>query len=240
MTFSRKNLKYKNGLIHFRTEDEFIMKKKIFAAFLLGIISIACSGTPSSETAKTETTTPARPAAPALATPNPAITDPEVAVIETDYGKIKIKFFPDVAPQHVENFKKLAREQFYNGLAFHRVIPDNIIQGGDPNTRSGDPSEWGMGQPGQPNVNAEFNTRPFVKGTVGMARRGGDVNSATSQFFICLTEHPEWNGKYTVFGEVVQGIETVKLISNAPSDPTSQKVKDKVVMKKVFIEKAGN
>jgi peptidyl-prolyl cis-trans isomerase B (cyclophilin B) len=159
-------------------------------------------------------------------------------VIDTSYGKIRIRFYPDVAPLHVENFKKLAREKFYDGLGFHRVIPDNIIQGGDPQTRSGDPKTWGMGMPGQPTVQAEFNTRPFVKGTVGMARRGGDPDSGTSQFFICLTEHPEWDGQYTVFGEVIEGIETVAKISNAPSNPMSQKVDQKIVMNRVLIEKA--
>ncbi|HMY74570.1 MAG TPA: peptidylprolyl isomerase, partial [Blastocatellia bacterium] len=101
-------------------------------------------------------------------------------------GVIKIKLFPDVAPKHVENFKKLAQEGFFNGTGFHRAVPGLLIQGGDPNTRGDDRNTWGMGQPGQPNVPAEFSDRPFKRGVLGMARRGGDVNSATSQFFICL------------------------------------------------------
>lgn len=215
--------------------------KKLLIAILLGVFASACSGSQpaNNSTSSTSSGTPVAPApaAAVLATPNPAVTDDELAVIETDYGKIKIRFYPDVAPRHVANFKKLATEKFFDGTGFHRVIPNNIIQGGDPTTRSGDPSQWGMGQPGQPTVPAEFNTRPFVKGTVGMARKGGDNNSGTSQFFICLTEHPEWNGQYTVFGEVVQGLETVKLISNAPSDQGTQKVKEKVVIKRVYLEK---
>ena len=159
----------------------------------------------------------------------------KTAVIETDYGKIKITFFPDFAPRHVQNFAKLAREGFYDGLAFHRVVPGLLIQGGDPNTRDGDPGTWGMGQPGQPTVPAEFNAKPFVRGTLGMARKG-DPNSATSQFFICLRDNPRWNGQYTVFGEVTEGIEVVDLISREPIDPVSQKTVNKIVMKRVTVE----
>lgn len=210
---------------------------KLTIACFLGLFAVACSDSSKPATAPAGDPTPG---ATGLATPNPAVVDPEVAVIETDYGRIKIRFYPDVAPRHVENFKKLVREKFYDGLAFHRVIPENIIQGGDPATRRGDPSQWGMGLPGQPTLQAEFNTRPFTRGTVGMARRGGDVNSATSQFFICLTEHPEWNGQYTVFGAVLQGLETVRMISNAESDPRTQRVLSKVVMKRVYLEPANN
>jgi peptidyl-prolyl cis-trans isomerase B (cyclophilin B) len=156
-------------------------------------------------------------------------------VIETDFGKIKLRFFPDVAPKHVENFKKLAREGFYNGLAFHRVIPNFIIQGGDPTTRGDDRSRWGMGEPGQANIPAEFSDRPYVRGTLGAAR-AQDPDSATSQFFITLKEYPEWNGQYTVFGEVIEGLNVVQIISNAPSDPATQTVTDKVVMSRVYLE----
>ncbi len=158
------------------------------------------------------------------------------AVIETDFGRIKIRFYSDVAPKHAEYFSKLAREGFYDGLAFHRVVPGMLIQGGDPQTRSGDPSLWGMGMPDQPTVQAEFSDKPFVRGTVGMARRGSDINSATSQFFICLRENPGWNGQYTVIGEVVEGIDVVDQISRAPSNPMSQKVLEKIVTKRVIIE----
>lgn len=208
--------------------------KKLTIALLLGLLAASCSDSPKPAPANTTGETgPSK-----LATPNPAVVDNEVAVIETDYGKIKIRFYPDVAPRHVENFKKLVREKFYDGVAFHRVLPENIIQGGDPSTRSGDRSQWGMGLPGQPTLEAELNTRPFTRGTVGMARRGGDVNSATSQFFICLTDHPEWNGAYTVFGAVQQGLETVRMISNVESDPMTQMVNKKVVMKRVYLEPA--
>jgi cyclophilin family peptidyl-prolyl cis-trans isomerase len=151
-----------------------------------------------------------------------------------------MRFFEDVAPKHVANFKKLVREGFYDGLAFHRAIPNGIIQGGDPTTRGNDRSQWGVGMPGQPTVPAEFSTRPFVRGTVGAARRGNDINSATSQFFICLDERPQWNGNYTVFGEVISGLSTVQIISNVPTEEgPAQKVLEKVVIYRIHLEKAG-
>jgi len=194
-----------------------LKRSKLYLALLLSIFAFACSST---------------------STP-PTASDDEIAVIETDFGKIKIKFFPDVAPKHVENFKKLAREGFYDGLAFHRLIPNGIIQGGDPTTRGGDRSLWGTGLPNQPTVPAEFNSRPFVRGAVGAARKGNDRNSATSQFFICLDAHPEWNGNYTVFGQVIEGLNNVQIISNAPREPGSERPQDKVVMRRVYLEKYG-
>ena len=172
--------------------------------------------------------------------PPPLSPDEEVAVLDTDFGKIKIRLYADVAPKHVENFKKLAREDFYNGLAFHRVIPNGIIQGGDPTTRGSNRELWGRGEPGQPTVPAEFSARPFVRGTVGAARKGNDINSATSQFFICLDDHPSWNGSYTVFGEVIQGLNTVQIISNLPQEEGTEMVRDKVVIRQVSLEKAGS
>jgi peptidyl-prolyl cis-trans isomerase B (cyclophilin B) len=167
--------------------------------------------------------------------PPPLQPGEEVAVIETDFGKFKFRFFPDVAPKHVENFKKLAREGFYNGLAFHRVSPNFLIQGGDPTTRGDDRSRWGMGEPNQPTIPAEFSTRPFVPGTVGAAR-AQDLDSATSQFFVTLKEYPNWNGEYTVFGEVIEGLNIVQIISNAPTEPGTETVAEKVVMKRVYLE----
>ena len=158
-----------------------------------------------------------------------------VAVIDTDFGQIKIKLDGDTAPKHVENFKKLAREGFYDGLAFHRAVPNLLIQGGDPNTRTDDRESWGIGAPGQPTIQAEFSQKPFKKGVLGAARRGNDVNSATSQFFVCLRDFPQWNGQYTVFGEVIEGIDVVDKIANQPSDQR-QLLVNKVVMKKVTIQ----
>ncbi|HYE75317.1 MAG TPA: peptidylprolyl isomerase, partial [Blastocatellia bacterium] len=192
---------------------------------LLSIFAAACSSPNSGTSGSVKT----------AGSPPPLAAGEEIAVIETDFGKIKFRFFPDVAPKHVEHFKKLIREGFYNGLAFHRVIPNGIIQGGDPTTRGNDRSRWGMGEPGQETVPAEFNDRPFVRGTVGAAR-SGDPDSATSQFFICFDEHPEWNGNYTVFGHVIEGINVVQIITNAPRDEQTEQVLEKVVMNRVYLE----
>ena len=158
----------------------------------------------------------------------------DVAVMDTDYGQIKIKLNGQAAPKHVENFKKLAREGFYDGLAFHRAVPNLLIQGGDPNTRSDDRSSWGVSAPDQPRVPAEFSDIPFKRGTLGAAR-GPDVNSATSQFFICLRDNPGWNGQYTVFGDVIEGIDVVEKIASLPTDPR-QRLMNKVVIKKVSFQ----
>jgi cyclophilin family peptidyl-prolyl cis-trans isomerase len=166
--------------------------------------------------------------------------DDEVAVLETDMGKIVIEFFPGDAPLHVANFKKLAKEGFFDGTAFHRVIPNTIIQGGDPNTKSGEPGTWGMGQPNQPTVKAEFNARKHLRGIVSAARRGDDVNSATSQFFICLKAKPDWDNQYSIFGRVVEGLNVAEIISTAPTDFGSERPVEKMTIKKVTLEKRGN
>src|SRR5215468_12608375 len=192
--------------------------KNHFAALILGVFAFACSNNTAGNNDSSSSSS-------SMPTPKPAgspVYDGEVAVFETDYGNFKIALYPDVAPLHVENFKKLIREKFYDGLGFHRVIPDRIIQGGDPQTRGGgNRAKWGAGDPNQPKVPAEFSTRPFVRGTVGAAR-ATDPNSATSQFFICLRPNPNWDGKYTVFGEVTQGLNNVQIISNVPLEPGSE------------------
>jgi len=118
-------------------------------------------------------------------------------------GKIIIEFFPEDAPKTVRNFVKLAKEGFYDGLTFHRVVPNFVAQGGCP---KGD----GTGDAGY-NIEAEFNTRSHKTGTVAMAR-SQDPNSASCQFYICLAPQPRLDGKYTVFGQVVGGMEVVKKI----------------------------
>ena len=140
-----------------------------------------------------------------------------VAMIDTKFGSMEIRFFPDKAPKHVENFIKLAKSGFYDKTIFHRVIPGFMIQGGDPNTRDEkDKSRYGTGGPGY-NVKAEFNDRPHVRGAVSMARTQ-DPNSAGSQFFIVVKDAPQLNGQYTVFGEVVKGIEVADKIVSQPRD----------------------
>lgn len=158
----------------------------------------------------------------------------EVAVIETTMGKIVFKFFPDVAPIHCANFKKLANNGFYNGTTFHRVIPGFVIQGGDINSRDRDRDNDGTGDPGY-HIPAEFSNKPHLKGTVSMAR-GPDPNSAGSQFFICLKRLPHLDGQYSVFGQVIEGMEVVERIAQVPRDKRDNPI-EKVVMKKVYVVK---
>lgn len=138
------------------------------------------------------------------------------AIIETKFGAIELKFFPDVAPNHVKNFIDLAKKGFYNGTTFHRVIPGFMIQGGDPNTKDADRSMHGKGGPGY-TIKAEFNDRPHKRGTLSMAR-AASPDSAGSQFFICVKDSPFLDRQYTVFGEVVAGMDVVDKIVSQPRD----------------------
>ena len=139
------------------------------------------------------------------------------AIIDTKFGSIEMRFLPDKAPKHVENFITLAKSGFYDKTIFHRVIPGFMIQGGDPNTKNEqDKSQYGMGGPGY-RVKAEFNDRSHVRGVVSMAR-SQDPDSAGSQFFIVVKETSHLNGKYTVFGEVVKGMEVADKIVSQPRD----------------------
>ena len=140
----------------------------------------------------------------------------EVAVIQTRMGQIVFEFFPKDASNHVANFKKLAKMHFYNGTTFHRVIPGFMIQGGDPNSKDNNRANDGLGGPGY-TIDAEFNRRPHVKGTVSMAR-SPDPNSAGSQFFICVAPQPQLDRKYTVFGQVIAGMDAADMIVETPKD----------------------
>lgn len=143
-------------------------------------------------------------------------TQSGTAVLDTTHGKITIGLRPDLAPKHVENFKKLANDGFYNGTTFHRVIPGFMIQGGDPNSKSDDRSTHGFGGPGY-TVDAEFSSEKHVRGVVSMAR-GGDPNSAGSQFFIVVADSAHLDGQYTVFGKVNSGMDVVDKIVSAEKD----------------------
>ena len=137
------------------------------------------------------------------------------AVIKTQLGDMEIVFFPDKAPNHVQNFIKLAKSGYYNGTIFHRVIPGFMIQGGDPNTKDPKkPETYGMGGPSE-KLKAEFNDTPHRRGIVSMARTN-DPNSAGSQFFIVVKDSSFLDGQYTVFGEVVKGMEVADKIVNLP------------------------
>ncbi|MDO8283147.1 MAG: peptidylprolyl isomerase [Thermodesulfovibrionia bacterium] len=148
------------------------------------------------------------------------------AVLDTKFGKIEIKFFPDVAPNHVKNFIDLAKKGFYNGTTFHRVIPGFMIQGGDP-------SGNGTGGPGY-SVKAEFNDKSHKRGIVSMAR-SSDPNSAGSQFFICVADSKFLDKQYTVFGEVVSGMDAVDKIVSQPRN-ANDKPNEKIEMKVSVVE----
>lgn len=166
----------------------------------------------------------------------------EVAVLETSYGRIVFELLPDVAPKHVENFKTLATEGFYDGTKFHRIAKEKdqplVIQGGDPNTINGDPATWGQGQRGQKTVPAEFSSLKHVRGVVSAARKT-EPNSATSQFFICITAFPSFDGQYSIFGRVIDGMNVVDAIAKAPLVPQTERPIDPVVVNHVYIAKRG-
>jgi peptidyl-prolyl cis-trans isomerase B (cyclophilin B) len=137
--------------------------------------------------------------------------------IQTEVGDMVAEFFPDKAPRHVENFIKLAREGFYDGTRFHRVIPGFMIQGGCPNTKDGANGSPGTGDPGY-KIDAEFNDVKHVRGVFSMAR-SQDPNSAGSQFFICHDAASSLDGKYTAFGRLLEGEDTLDAIVGAPCKP---------------------
>jgi peptidylprolyl isomerase len=131
--------------------------------------------------------------------------DPQnTLILETKNGKIVIKLRPDLAPKHVAQIKALVARKFYDGIVFHRVIAGFMAQ-------TGDPKGTGEGGSDLPNIPAEFTPTPFKRGTLGMARTS-EPDSANSQFFICLADAPFLDGKYTVFGEVVSGMDVVDKI----------------------------
>jgi peptidyl-prolyl cis-trans isomerase B (cyclophilin B) len=156
------------------------------------------------------------------------------ATLNTKFGDIKIKFFPDVAPNHVNNFIELAKKGFFDGTTFHRVIPGFMIQGGDPNSKSTDKSKHGMGSPGY-TVTAEFNDKPHKRGILSMAR-SAQPDSAGSQFFICVADSFFLDKQYTVFGEVVSGMDVADKIVGQPRD-SRDNPNERIEMKVTIDEK---
>ena len=140
----------------------------------------------------------------------------EEVTIKTNFGSIKFNLLPELAPETVRNFSKLAKSGFYNETLFHRVIPGFMIQGGDPNTKSPDKSMWGQGGPGY-NLKDEFSSRSHLRGIVSMAR-ATDPDSAGSQFFVVTSDSTFLDKQYTVFGQVVEGMEVADKIVNLPRD----------------------
>ena len=148
----------------------------------------------------------------------------EVAIIKTSEGEMVVEFYPDVAPGHVGNFKKLANKGFYDGTCFHRVIKGFMIQGGDPKTKDESlKAEWGTGDPGY-KIKAEFNSKPHVRGTLSMAR-SNDPNSAGSQFFICHGDPRFLDNQYTVFGKLIKGDDVLEKIATTPIAPGDRPIK---------------
>ncbi|MDQ1328012.1 MAG: peptidyl-prolyl cis-trans isomerase [Candidatus Poribacteria bacterium] len=186
--------------------------KFMIISLSLSFVFVACQKDQPKNTGTSTTTTPVKQApatmgAAKVQTPVPPKIDPETlaAVIEMKKGgKIVIEFYPKDAPNTVDNFIKLAKKGFYNNLTFHRVIPGFMAQGGDP---QGD----GMGGPGY-TIKDEFNTRKHIAGTVAMARPPEPPDSAGSQFYICFEPQPHLDGQYTVFGQVIDGMDVVNKI----------------------------
>lgn len=145
------------------------------------------------------------------------------AVITTKFGDIVLRFFPDYAPRHVENFIALAKLGYYNGTTFHRVVPGFVLQGGDPLSKKPDRSLHGTGGPGY-GLKPELNDRPHKRGTLSMAKMPRDASTTRdftdngSQFFICLSDSSGLDRGYTVFGEVVRGMDVVDQIVTLPRD----------------------
>jgi peptidyl-prolyl cis-trans isomerase B (cyclophilin B) len=139
----------------------------------------------------------------------------ENAIITTSYGDLTLAFWPDVAPKTVENFKKLARDGFYDGTAFHRIIKGFMIQGGCPNTKKGASGMPGTGDPGY-KLKAEFNPKSHVRGVISMAR-AAHPDSAGCQFFICHGDAKFLDRQYTAFGQLVGGDDVLERIANVPT-----------------------
>ena len=195
------------------------MRKTFILIFLIGVLLMSCS------------------------------KDQKVAVISTKFGDMVVEFFPDVAPKHVENFQILAEEGYYNGTTFHRVIPGFMIQGGDPNSKDLDRMNdgtggragkfFGIGRENDPEswtVPAEFNDTPHQRGTLSMAR-SQNIDSGSSQFFICHDNAPFLDGQYTVFGQLISGIEVVDEIVNSERDPRDNPI-DRVEMTVSMVDKS--
>jgi len=148
--------------------------------------------------------------------PSPSPAAPE-AVVDTAQGRFVIRLLPELAPRHVEHFLKTARAGGYDGTTFHRIIPRGIIQGGDPLSK--DPAKTALyGTGGLGLLKAEFSDRPMTRGSVAAVLRPSSKDSAGNQFFICLSDQAALTGKFTIFGEVVDGMDVVDKIGETPVD----------------------
>ena len=223
------------------------MRSKSFIGVLFAITLIGCaapaepeSAAPAASTVSESASEPAPAAETAAAKaekkPDSYYVD-KVVELETDLGTIAIRFYPDVAPNHVRNFIDLAENGDLDGTKFHRIIPGFVIQGGDPNTRSGDPSTWGTGGSG-PGVKAEFSSVHHARGILSMAR-SMDPDSARSQFFICVDDAGALDNKYSVFGKVASGMDVVdKIVAGPRGGPRGDQAMKPVSIKKATVRVA--
>jgi peptidylprolyl isomerase len=161
----------------------------------------------------------------AFASAAQAVDKSNIVYMELKSGRVTIELRPDLAPKHVARFKKLIKEHFYDGLLFHRVITGFMAQ-------TGDPTGTGTGGSSYPDLPAEFSDAPFKRGTLGAARTA-DPNSANSQFFICFEEAPHLNGQYTVFGQVIDGMENVDKIKKGEGQSGMVTDPDKIISMKL-------
>jgi cyclophilin family peptidyl-prolyl cis-trans isomerase len=179
--------------------------------------------------------------------------DAQAAVIETDYGRIVIELYPNLAPKMVERFKKLATEGVYNGTTIHRIDPElGIIQGGDPLSKDNNPDNDGGGDSPYPDLPAEFSDIPYERGTVGAARQGANPqfgiteeqahDTGNCQFYITLKRVAAFDGNYTVFGRVVEGLNNADVIAGAPVEPPrpgrpeASQPSEKIVVKSITLQ----
>lgn len=166
----------------------------------------------------------------------------EVAVLETSYGRIVFEFFPDQAPNHVATFKALFREGFFDDTKIHKLLKERgrpiAIQGGDPNSVTGDPATWGTGLPGQKTLRAEISkTLAHDRGAVSAAHKPKEKDTAASQFFICVVSEPRFDGEYTIFGKVIEGMNVVDSIARAPLVQNTERPVDPVVVNRAYLAK---
>ncbi len=200
-------------------------KSRVIVSFILVLIfAINCNGGKKAMAENTDNTE--------NITADTAITD-EHMFIETNLGTIEIEFYPDLAPNHVSAIQYLVREGFYDGTKFHRVIPNFMIQGGDPNSKSDDRSMHGMGGPDF-NIKQEFSSKSHKRGIASMAR-SQHPDSAGSQFFIMVADVPQLDGQYSVWGNVVAGMDVVDKIVASQRDANDNPIQP-VVMQKVYLK----
>jgi cyclophilin family peptidyl-prolyl cis-trans isomerase len=215
----------------------------LIAGSLLFLSFTACNESNSNNSSPSANRAPVgkAPAASNVKTGVKPVADAQVAVLDAgDYGRIVIELYPNIAPQHVERFKKLINEKFYDGTAIHRIDPNlGIIQGGDPLSKGGNPEMWGTGNSPYPNVPAEFSDIPYDRGTLGAARTS-DINGANCQWFITLKRQPAFDNKYTVFGKVIDGVKNAEVIMMAPTQEGSERPSDRVVIKSATLQPRSN